>query len=479
MTGGTARQGSSTADAVVALLRAKQYDEATTKLSVALRTSPRDARLWSLKGIALSLSGRLDEASVAFERALALRPDDPAALRGEAQILVQKQDPRATMLLKRLVVNSPEDATAHEMLGTIEAQQGQCAEADAQFSAVGEQALAAHPELRAGLGRCLMASAQAVRAVPVFEELARQHPENTAIAYDLAVALVETKRTKEALTVLGPLVAKADDADALSLASEAAEAEGETPRAVSLERQAIVLQPAVPAYYVAFASLCLAHDSFQVGIDMLDAGIKNVPRAPSLYLARGLLLAQMAQYDRAEADFKQAELLDARQSISSYAMDIAELQRNHANPDASTLRAQVKAHPESPYLNYLLGKVLWSDGAGGTAVSAEALPYARRAAALKPDMAEARDLLASLYLATDRNDLAIAECRAALAADPGDQPAIYHLIVALRHSTDEAQRAEVPALVKRLSELKATARQEEIARKRFSLEEGPAPASPQ
>jgi hypothetical protein len=59
---------------------------------------------------------------------------------------------------------------------------------------------------------------------------------------------------------------------------------------------------------------------------------------------------------------------------------------------------------------------------------------------------------------------------------PTDQSAIYHLIVALRHSEQPGQRDEIQALVKRLSQLQEASRQQLTDRKRFQLvEEQPQP----
>jgi hypothetical protein len=72
------------------------------------------------------------------------------------------------------------------------------------------------------------------------------------------------------------------------------------------------------------------------------------------------------------------------------------------------------------------------------------------------------------------------QCRLALKSDPDDQTAMYHLILALRHSQKPQDRAEATTLVKRLSELQKVGRQKETNRKRFKLvEQEPAPSSPQ
>jgi cytochrome c-type biogenesis protein CcmH/NrfG len=95
---------------------------------------------------------------------------------------------------------------------------------------------------------------------------------------------------------------------------------------------------------------------------------------------------------------------------------------------------------------------------------------------LKPDMTEGRDLLAIMYTDNNQFGLAMEQCRLALKSDPDDQTAIYHLILALRHSKQPQDRAEAASLVTRLSALQKVARQEETNRKRFKLvEQPPAP----
>lgn len=74
--------------------RMKQFEDAFHAAAKAVELSPRTAVLWNDLGqVNLSLQ-RLPEAKVAFERALALRPDDPDSLCGAAQ--VAQRDGRAS-----------------------------------------------------------------------------------------------------------------------------------------------------------------------------------------------------------------------------------------------------------------------------------------------------------------------------------------------------------------------------------------------
>jgi tetratricopeptide (TPR) repeat protein len=188
-----------------------------------------------------------------------------------------------------------------------------------------------------------------------------------------------------------------------------------------------------------------------------------------------LLYSQLAQYENAEADFNTAEQLDSKQSLSAYAKDIVELQKNMSDkspPESALLeiRSQLKAHPDSALLHFLLAKLLVYQVSDFDAqVIGEATASALLAVKLKPDLVEARDLLASVYTRSGQYSLAVEECRVALQYSPSDTTAIYHLIVALRHSGQIEQREEIQALVKRLSDLQAASRQEQTDKKRFQL----------
>jgi len=471
------QQAKSPVASIDALIRSQQYDRALDAIKSALHETPNDFRLWTLEGITLSLQGNKVAAVAAFEKALSLSPKYPAALKGEVQILYEAQDKRAIPVLKQILSIDPKDETAHEMLAMLEERQGNCQAANEHFL-LSADTIQSHPGSLEAYGDCLVRMKEAQKAIPVFEQLGALLPDRTYPRYDLAVAQVENKQYSAALKILEPLLAADQtDTDMLSLASEAYEGVGNTPKAVALLRQAIVLSPAKADYYTAFSALCLDHESFQVGIDVLHAGLQRIPDDPSLYISRGLLYAQLAQYDKAEADFKTAERLDSAQSLSSYAIDLTEIQKNNSDQTLAEVRSQLKVHPDSPMLHYLIAKMLWGQGSEtDRKVSDEAMKEVLAALKLKPDMVEARDLLASIYLRSEQYGLAVEQSRIALGYAPSDQSAVYHLIVALRHSTP-LQRDEIQSLVKRLSELQQTSLQQETDKKRFKLvEQEPSPA---
>lgn len=470
-----AQQTGSAVAPIESLIRSHQYDQALHLTQSGLNRLPKDYRLWTLEGIIFSLEQNSAEALPAFDKALALSPNYIPALKGEAQLLFPSGDKRAIPLLTRILKIDPRDQTAQEMLAVLERQQGDCQAAVDHFL-LGVDSIQNHPASLEAYGYCLVQLQRMQDAIPVFERLVVLLPDSTYPKYDLAVVQVAAKQNDAAIKTLEPLLTPDQlDPDILSLASEAYEAVGDTPKSVSLLRQAIVLSPATANYYVAFASLCLDHQSFQVGVDMLNAGLARIPSDPSLYISRGLLYAQLAQYDQAEADFNKAEELDSAHSLGSYAADLAELARNNPDQALVRVRAQLRAHPENALLHNLLAELIMNQGpAVGTPAFQEATKSALVAVKLKPDLVTARDTLASIYVHSRQYSLAIDQCRVALKYSPSDQTAAYHLLIALRHS-GQSDSPEIKALVKQLSAMHQASLRQESDRKRYRLVEQDAP----
>ncbi len=469
-----AQQPSAPISSIESLIRSRQYEQALQLIQATLRERPNDIRVWTLQGIVFSLQNHSREALAAFERALSLSPNYVPALKAKGELLYRTGDGRAIPVLQTLIKLNPKDEVAHEMLAILEARAGKCTSAIGHFqsSATIGPTHASSLEL---YGYCLQQVKQTEKAITVFQQLAALVPEQTYPKYDLAVLLVETKQQAAALKVLEPLLGpEQSDPDVLSLAAEAYEGTGDTPKAVSHLRQAIVLNPKNPSYYTAFALLCFDHESYEVGVKMLTVGLEQISGNSALYVSRGLLYAQLAQYDKAEADFKMAESIDSKQSLSSYAMDLADVEKDPPELALAKVRSQLKVHPDSARHYYLLAKLLEKDASSGDDQSSkEAITAALTAIKLKPNFLEARDLLASLYLSAGQYQPARQQCELVLKDDPLDQAAIYHLIVALRHSSSTADREQVEKLVKCLAEAQQVGRERALNRKSFKLVEQP------
>jgi tetratricopeptide (TPR) repeat protein len=207
---------------------------------------------------------------------------------------------------------------------------------------------------------------------------------------------------------------------------------------------------------------------------MLNAGLKRISDNSSLYLSRGVLYAQLGEYDKAEADFKIAEQLDTTQSIGAYAGDLTILQKNDPDKALVRVREQLKSHPDNPLFRLLLAQLIINKAPEPRSPAFnEAMHDALAAAKSKPDLVEAHNQLASMYMSLNLYERAIKECRTALQYNPSNETAMYHLIISLRHS---GHNDALPLLVKRLSEIQQESLRQETDRKRYRLVEEGSPA---
>ncbi len=458
---------------ITAALRVKDFDKAIDLSKTALQRSPSDPQLWALLGIALASKGNSKEALAAFEQSLKISPNYPAALAGAAQIHYQLGNKEAIPLLNRLLQLRPDDPTSHAMLAVLEYRQGNCEAAVPHFERAGSL-LESQIEAQHAYGTCLVRLHKLDAAAKVFEHTAELNPDDRRERLLLASVQVMAKKPHDAVATLEPLLQANPGAETLELASTAYEDSGDTPNAVATLQKALLLDPRNINLYLDFASISMAHQSFQVGIDVMTDGIKLQPQASQLYLARGVLYVQLAQYDKAEADFTLAHELDPSQSLSSAAQGLAAAQQNDLDTALAAVQKKLAAKPNDAYLLYLQADFLSQKASdAGSPEFQTALRSGKKAVALQPSLAAARGVLAKLYMQSGQYQQAIVECRKAIASDPKDQTTVYRLIQALRKT---GKKDEIPPLLKQLAKLRQDATREERERNRYKLVEGDAKA---
>ncbi len=463
-------------DEVTAAVRARDYADALQLAGQGIKAAPRDARLWTLQGIAFSRSGRKDEALSSFYQALKIRPGYLAALEGAAEVEYASGSSRAVTLLKEILAQQPYDPVSHAMLAALLFKKGDCAGALPHFEQ-GGTVVRSQPLALEQYGTCLVRIKRTEEAIPIFERLVGAQPENARVRYNLAMLQFLVKRNTDAVATLRPLIeSDRPSADALALASSLYEKSGDTPRAVEMLRKAIVLAPDRTEYYLDFATLCFNHKSFQVGADLITAGLTQNPDAASLYVARGVLYVQLGQYDKAQSDFERASRLDPVQTFSSQAQSLAQLQENDLDRALATTESQLRTKGDDPFLNYLLAEILSRQGARpGSPEFQRAVEAASRAVTIKSDFIVARNLLSGLYMKSGQLDEAIEQCRRVLNTDPSDQTALYRLMLALQKT---GKREEVPSLLKRLAQAREDAQKREVEEARYRLVEQPPALAP-
>jgi Flp pilus assembly protein TadD len=266
-----AQTGDDPVPSISAALHAQQFEQALRLLQPALERSSRDPRLWSLKGVALSGEGRKKEALVAFQQALRLAPNFLQALEGAVQIEYDAGGDAAIPLLRRILELRPNDATAHAMLAFVEYQRGHCESAITHFEKAGNLLDSQKDALHA-YSSCLIKLNRFNEAASILGRSLALNPGDPHERRLLASIQLMAHKPQDALASLEPLLAvQSADAETLELVSSAYEDVGNTPKAVSTLRQAIILDPREVDLYLDFADLAFIHQSFQVGIDVLTS----------------------------------------------------------------------------------------------------------------------------------------------------------------------------------------------------------------
>jgi len=458
--------------AVTTALRARHFQEALDLARATLRKSPKDVQILVLEGMAFTGLGRDGEALAVLKTAMEIAPDYIPAIEAAAEIEYRRGDPGAAAHLEHLLALHAGEPTAHAMLGALAWKRSDCASAVQHFTQA-KTVIAAQPDALREFGGCLVKMKRPEEAAGVFRQLVTLRPQDRRARYAQAVALIDSGHFRDAIATLEPL-AKAGNPDptALELTSSAHEALGETPAAVAVLRQAVLLEPRNESLYLDFAALAFTHQSFQVGIDMIDAGLTQVPDSAALYLARGVLYVQLAEYTKADADFDKAERLDPDLALGSAAHGLSQIQQNNLDQALVTVRSQLKTNSNEAFLHYVLAELLSRQGAQpGSPEFREAVSAAGEAVRLKPDFSLARDVLSRLYLQSGEVEKAIEQCRLALHDNPSDEMALYRLIRALQSSGREEAKREVPKLLGRFTALREEARKHQIQESQYRLVE--------
>jgi tetratricopeptide (TPR) repeat protein len=451
---------------IVSALRAKNYTAALQLLGPRLQQSPGDAQLWTFEALAYSGLGQKTEALASYRKALKIAPEYLPALEGAAQLEYESRGSDAEPLLKRIIRQIPGDPTAHAMLASLAISKNDCAEAVIQFEQCGPH-LESEPSAMRNYGICLAKLERYDKAETVFARLIAQPDDDSRDLERLAAIQLVLNQPSGALRTLEPALANHPSAVMLAQAAEAYEDQKNTPQAVSLLHRAIVENPQDTDLYLQFADIAFVHQSFQVGVDMLTAGMKQLPDAAALYVARGVLYVQLADYDHAEADFERAEKLDPQSTISQAARGMVAEQQDDLDKALAVVQKKLHDKPNEPLLLFVEADILAQRNPDvGSPDFERALTAARRASELQPQMTDALDLLAKLDLQAGNNERAVDESREALRRNPDDQSAIYHLIVGLRRI---GHKEELPALLQRLAELRQKATRDEGEHNRYKL----------
>ena len=328
------------------------------------------------------------------------------------------------------------------MLAVVAYKAGDCETAVSHFAA-SEYLLDSQPAAMQEYGACLLKMKQTDKAIAIFRKLLDSQPDDARAVRRWQLFSYPRANRKDALTTLQPLLG-ADAEVATMRWPQHLRGQQDTPNAVKILRDAIVKDPQNTALYVDFAEIAMGHQSFQTGVEMIDAGLKLKPESADLYLARGVLYVQMAHIDKAEADFAKAEQLDPRQGLSAAAQGWSRKKRTRAIQTRPLQRSARSWRKNQRTISCgILQAAILSQKAPdpGSAEFQQGMKSAQKAMSLDPGLTSAHNVLAKFYLDAGQYAQAAKECRLVLGRQPADQTALYHLVMALRKTGGQSRNS--------------------------------------
>ena len=200
-----AQADNGTIQSIASSLRARQYENSLQLLDPALRQFPRDVRLWTMQGVALSGLRRSGESLVAYRHALKLSPDYLPALEGAAQLEYESGDKDIVPILQHILKLRPDSATSHAMLAVLFYKQGDYSEAARHFAQSGP-ILDSQPAALQQYGSCLVRLNQLDQALGVFQKLLDLNPDDSHNRLRLAEVQLKAEHPKEAIATLQSLL---------------------------------------------------------------------------------------------------------------------------------------------------------------------------------------------------------------------------------------------------------------------------------
>ena len=142
------------ADDLTDALAAGRYADAVRLADARLKLQSRDARVWTIRGIALEQLQRLPESLRSFEQALAIEPQSLAALQGATEVAYRTKSPKAQALVARVLARDPMNPTAHAIAGVLAVEAGRCDKAVAHFRQSGSALGATRWRSRSSVAAC-------------------------------------------------------------------------------------------------------------------------------------------------------------------------------------------------------------------------------------------------------------------------------------------------------------------------------------
>jgi tetratricopeptide (TPR) repeat protein len=475
--------GATAFDCALFYISRQDFRTAVRYAETEVKASPQNLKAINLLGIALTGAQRIEEANEKFRDALRVEPRFFPARKNLAINEFNAGRPsEAQSHFERVLEEAPGDEVAHLYLAEIHYEAQRFEPALRHYEKTGPR-VAANSALLLHYAECLLELNQREKALSTLESVPRDDPavlfhagvllgrfgayapaakffaqarpryEDPYVAgYNEALMRMQSGENAAALRVARELLDQGHrSAELYSLISSVHLNEGRIQDAYETLRTATQLDPDNEDPYVELAGICLDYANYDLGLEIVDIGLRRVPNSYRLQLQRGVLLVMKGQVAQAQPAFVRASELAPKAALPYVAMGIALMQLGQAEKAVELLGERIRQYPDDYMLPYILGMALVRSGAEpGSAAETEAIEAFGISVRLNPEFPHSRGELGKMLLRRGDLDRAIQELETAVKLDPTEAAPAFQLAQAYRRKGMADRAKEMLAHVSRL-----------------------------
>ena len=283
------------------------------------------------------------------------------------------------------------------------------------------------------------------QAIPLFLSARGRVAEAFALEFNLALCYVGTRQFPQAIRILSEARGGQHTADVKNLLAQALVGDHQQEAALKALQQAAEISPKNERLYVLVSQACLDEGLNDLGLRVLDMGMRNLPDSARLHFQRGLFHSQLDEAEAANREFQLAQKLAPNSDIAYIAAAEQAFQSGQVQDVIRIGREGIRAGCNHYLLLTMLGEALLRAGAtpATPAEFLEAQQVLEKAAADRPGYSSARIGLGRIYLALDRVPDAVFQLEAGRQLDPRNRAVYPPLATAYRRAgqADKAREA--------------------------------------
>jgi len=298
-------------------------------------------------------------------------------------------------------------------------------------------------------------------AIPSLLKARAAVPEDYAAGFNLALCYLGIGEFKQAISTLNDLRSSGHNTSAVNnLLAQSYVGDGQTTLALQALEEASRQTPKDERLYAFVADACTDHYDYELGLRVVDLGLRQLPGSARLHYERAVFLARLDRLEEAKPEFQLASKLAPGSDIAYLALIQENLYVDNLPQALLLAREGIKAGHRDYQMLSLLGTVLLHAGAApGQPEFVEARHALEASVAAQPSYSTSQIALGKLYLMEGRLRDSVTHLEIGRRLEP-QNPSVYtNLAAAYRRLGDKDKAQEsISVLTELLREKSASTR---------------------